>query len=76
VIPLMWRRVGSGTVESMPATATPEPRPLARHPQRPWRRVEPAHPRGARRPVEHRFAAPCVRELPPRREAPAAAGTW
>jgi hypothetical protein len=59
----------------MTATFIPESRPFARHPQRPWRAVEP----GPRRPshlVEHRFAAPVVRELPPRRELRAAAGTW
>jgi hypothetical protein len=59
----------------MTATITPEPRPLARHPQRPWRHVESE----SRRPgsaIEHRFAAPTVRELPPRRELRVAAGTW
>jgi hypothetical protein len=59
----------------MPATLIPEPRPLARHPQRPWRRVEPeraAH----RRLVEHHFAAPTVRELPPRRELRTALADW
>ena len=59
----------------MTATFIPEPRPLARHPQRPWRSVEPG-PRQPTRLVEHRFAAPVVRELPPRRELRAAAGTW
>jgi hypothetical protein len=60
----------------MPATTiTPELRPLARHPQRPWRRVQsgPARPR---RVAEHHFAAPVVRELPPRRELGSPAGTW
>jgi len=60
----------------MPANAdnTDSPR-LARHPQRPWRQVE-QQPRRPRRAVEHRFVAPLVRELPPRRELRAAAGTW
>jgi hypothetical protein len=59
----------------MPATIITAPHTLARHPQRPWRQVlsEPAQPR---RPVEHRFAAPIVRELPPRRELRAALATW
>ena len=52
-----------------------QPRPLVRHPQRPWRpvgsqRVQP------RRLAEHRFAAPVVRELPPRRELSPALATW
>ena len=59
----------------MPATVIPEPRPLARHIQRPRRRVE-SEPRRPRRTVEHRFAAPIVHELPPRRELRTAAGTW
>ena len=45
------------------------------HPQRPWRAVQ----RERRRPagtVIRAFAAPVVRELPPRRELHAAAGTW
>jgi hypothetical protein len=59
----------------MPATIITEPRPLARHTQRPWRAVEAqrAHPR---RLAEHHFAAPVVRELPPRRELRAALATW
>ena len=59
----------------MPATIISEPRPLALHPQRPWRPVESqsAHPR---RLAEHRFAAPIVRELPPRRELRTALATW
>jgi len=51
------------------------PSRLTRHPQRPWRQVE-TEPRRPLRAVEHRFAAPLVRELPPRRELRAAAGTW
>jgi len=63
-------------VDRKPANSlNPEPPRLARHPQRPWRPVDPA-PRKPRRSVEHRFAAPLVRELPPRRELRAAAGTW
>jgi hypothetical protein len=59
----------------MPATLITEPRPLALHPQRPWRRVESERaPR--RRLAEHRFAAPIVRELPPRRELRAALADW
>ena len=72
----MRARVRIAKVRSMPATTRiPEPRPLARHTQRPWRQAEP-DPRRPRRAVEHRFAAPVVRELPPRRELRAAAGTW
>jgi hypothetical protein len=61
----------------MPATIIiiPEPRPLARHTQRPWRPIE-SQPARPRRTVEHRFAAPIVRELPPRRELRAALATW
>jgi hypothetical protein len=59
----------------MPATIIPEPRPLARHPQRPWRPVE-SQPAQPRRLVEHHFAAPVVRELPPRRELRVAVATW
>jgi hypothetical protein len=59
----------------MTATFTHESRPLARHAQRPWRRVE-SEARRPDRVVEHRFAAPTVRELPPRRELRTAAGTW
>ena len=60
----------------MPATnIISEPRPLARHPQRPWRRV-PSAPARPRRVAEHHFAAPVVRELPPRRELGSLAETW
>jgi hypothetical protein len=59
----------------MPATVTSEPRTYSRHPQRPWRPVasQPARPR---RLVEHRFAAPVVRELPPRHELRGGSTTW
>jgi len=59
----------------MPATIIAQPRPLVRHPQRPWRAVE-SQPSQPRRLVEHRFAAPIVRELPPRRELHAVLATW
>jgi hypothetical protein len=59
----------------MPATIIPEPRPLARQPQRPWRPAQ-SQPAQPRRLVEHRFAAPIVRELPPRRELRAVLATW
>ena len=54
----------------------PDPRPLAFHPQRPWRPVR--SKAGTRETTVIRsFAAPVVRELPPRREqVAAAAGTW
>jgi hypothetical protein len=56
-------------------TTTSQPHSLALHPQRPWRppAAQPAQPR---RVAEHRFAAPIVRELPPRRELRFAAATW
>jgi hypothetical protein len=60
----------------MPATTIiAESRPFARHPQRPWRRVE-SEPRRPRPAVEHHFAAPVVRELAPRRELCAPGGDW
>jgi hypothetical protein len=59
----------------MTATVTPEPGPLVRHPQRPWRPME-SQREQPRRLAEHRFAAPVVRELPPRRELQAALATW
>jgi hypothetical protein len=43
--------------------------------QRPWRTAAPA-PRHPARVIVRPFAAPVVRELPPRREARAAAGAW
>jgi hypothetical protein len=52
-----------------------EQRPLASHPQRPWRPVEsqPRHPApGAAR----TFCSPVVRELPPRTAQREPAGTW
>ena len=52
-----------------------EPRPLARHPQRPWRPVE-HEPRRPARTAVRTYCAPVVRELPPRREYRAALGTW
>jgi hypothetical protein len=61
--------------ERMTATLTPEPRLLVRHPQRPWRPVESQRAQ-PRRLAEHRFAAPVVRELPPRRELQIAVATW
>jgi hypothetical protein len=59
----------------MSPTFTPEPRPLARHTQRPWRPVQ-SDPRTPSATVIRAFATPVVRELPPRREQLAAAGTW
>jgi hypothetical protein len=59
----------------MPATLITQPPPLARHPQRPWRRVE-SERAPQRRLVEHHFAAPVVRELPPRRERRVALADW
>jgi hypothetical protein len=61
--------------DRMPATITSQPRTLVLHPQRPWRppAAEPAQPRPF---ATHRFAAPVVRELPPRRELRFAAATW
>ncbi len=54
---------------------TPAPRPLAPHTQRPWRPVQTdARTRSAT--VIRAFATPVVRELPPRREQLAPAGTW
>jgi len=54
---------------------TTEPRPLARHPQRPWRRVEP-EPRRPARAAPRTFCVPVVRELPPRFAQPDAGGAW
>ena len=51
------------------------PRPLARHPQRPWRSVEHEPQRPAHMAVRT-YCAPVVRELPQRREYRAATGTW
>jgi hypothetical protein len=52
-----------------------EPRPLAGHPQRPWRSVE-TPPRRALRTTARAFSAPTVRELPPRRARREPLGTW
>jgi len=54
---------------------TTDPRPLARHPQRPWRPVE-SEPRRPARTASRTHCAAVVRELPPRREYRAALGTW
>jgi hypothetical protein len=61
--------------DGMTSTSISQPRPLALHQQRPWRppAAQPAQPRPV---AEHRFAAPIVRELPPRRELRFAATTW
>jgi len=59
----------------MPATNISQSRTLVRHPQRPWRAVEPQATQ-PRRLAEHRFATPVVHELPPRRELRAALATW
>jgi len=56
-------------------TTTLESRPLSAHPQRPWRATH-QPPRRNSRIAERTFAAPIVRELPPRREQRAAVGTW
>jgi hypothetical protein len=52
-----------------------EHRPLAPHPQRPWRPVEPG-PRQPTRAIARTYAAAVVRELPPRRERRELVGTW
>ena len=52
-----------------------EPRPLARHPQRPWRPVESERRRPAHA-AARTFSAPMVRELPQRGERREAAGLW
>jgi hypothetical protein len=52
-----------------------EPRTSPRHPQRPWRAVE-SEPRRPVRGASRTHCAPIVRELPPRRDARAALGTW
>jgi hypothetical protein len=56
-------------------SSAPEPRLVAQRPQRPWRRVE-SRPRRPDRVAEHRFAAPVVRELPPRRELRSGDADW
>jgi hypothetical protein len=50
-------------------------RPFALHRQRPWRPVE-AEPRRSAATRTRCFAAPVVRELPPRRTQQEPAGTW
>ena len=52
-----------------------DPRPLTRHPQRPWRPVE-SEPRQPARAASRTHCAAVVRELPPRRDSRAALGTW
>ena len=49
--------------------------PFSSPAQRPWRAAAPA-PRHPARVIVRPFAAPVVRELPPRREARTAAGAW
>jgi hypothetical protein len=50
---------------------------LTSHPQRPWRPVaDSTSSSRTARVAKRTFAAPVVRELPPRREARAAAGVW
>ena len=49
--------------------------PSSSHTQRPWRPAAPA-PRHPGRMIVLPFAAPIVRELPPRREVRAATGAW
>jgi len=58
-----------------PHVIIPEPRPLACHPQRPWRPIVPEPPRPSR-PAVRTFAAPVVRELPARREQHGSLGAW
>jgi len=58
---------------------SPQTLTLTSHTQRPWRPVgslSTVQRTTAALVAEHRFAAPVVRELPPRREARAAAGVW
>ena len=59
----------------MTPTYTSDPRPVARHPQRPWRSVELESRRPGATPVRT-FSAPVVRELPPRRDQCSTGGTW
>jgi len=60
----------------MSPQTTIEPRFLARHPQRPWRAVEPERRRPSHSSVARKFCAPVVRELPPRGARQEPAGTW
>ena len=58
---------------------SPQTLTLTSHTQRPWRPVGSlSTPRRTptTRAAERTFATPVVRELPPRREARAAAGVW
>ena len=55
---------------------SPQPLTLASHPQRPWRPVTASSQHRTTRLAKRTFATPVVRELPPRREAREAAGTW
>jgi len=55
---------------------SPQPLTLTSHPQRPWRPVASSSQHRSTQLAKHTFAAPVVRELPPRREARAAAATW
>ena len=58
---------------------SPQTLTLTSHTQRPWRPVGSlSTPQRTTTALvaEHRFAAPVVRELPPRPEARAAAGVW
>ena len=50
--------------------------PPISQPQRPWRATAPVQTRAAGGMIVRPFAAPIVRELPPRRETRAAAGAW
>ena len=50
-------------------------RPLARHPQRPWRPVE-SEPRPHAEAIARSYAVAVVRELPPRQAQREPAGTW
>ena len=56
---------------------SPQPLTLTPHQQRPWRPVGSFSPqRTTTRVAKRTFAAPVVRELPPRREARALSATW
>ena len=56
---------------------SPQSLTLTPHPQRPWRPVSSLSPqRTTTRAAQRTFAAPVVRELPPRREARALSATW
>ena len=55
---------------------SPQPLTLTPHTQRPWRPVSSPSRQHTARVAKRTFATPVVRELPPRREARVAAGTW